>query len=177
MLAGLTMLLSALCVPLASAHVTGNYLERTVGEYLVDIGYDTFTILEKQTIVFNAALIKDAGSLEWDYAPADALWIQITPPHADVFRTFIPIKQPGPVNASYTFDEPGTYRLAVRFLEGETVLAETSFPLTVHSIASQTSQTKTIALTLFAAFLAFVIYTKWARRTQERKTVSHRRTR
>ena len=51
------MLVSVLAV---SAHGTGASWETTVGDYLIDIGYDPAEIIEKQPVVFDFAISQNA---------------------------------------------------------------------------------------------------------------------
>jgi hypothetical protein len=157
-LAGLMLGACLACSVLpASAHSIGQSLEKKVGDYLVDIGYDALDITEGQEIRFDAVLIQNPGSLQWQYAPVDEVWFQIKKEGLEPFRDDIPLKLPAPAFTRYRFAEGGSYTLSVRFLGAGKTLAETSFPLSVRSKASQESATKNVALTLFGLLLVFVV--------------------
>ena len=148
----------------AEAHLIGQSFEKKVGEYLVDVGYDTMDITQGQQVVFNATLIKNPGTLQWEYAPFDSMWFQLKKEGGEPFRKVIPLKLPGPVNVRYDFAESGEYELAVAFLQGEEILAQASFDVPVRSIEAKDDTAKSVALVLFSVFLFIVISVVWHRR-------------
>lgn len=148
----------------AEAHLVGQSLEKKVGKYLVDVGYDSLDLMEGQNVAFNATLIENAGTLQWEYAPFDSVWFQIKSPSSEAFRKVLPILLPGPVNVTYEFQEGGEYELAVAFLEGKKVLAQTSFNMPVKTKRSVQNTAKSVALVLFSLFLFLIISIIWHRR-------------
>jgi hypothetical protein len=148
----------------AFAHAIGQSLEKEVGEYLVDIGYDAVDINAGQEVLFNAVLIRDPGTSAWQYGPYDEVWLQIKRGNAEPFRAIIPVRQPSPVNVRYRFPEAGTYQLSARFLAGDTVLADASFALPVYGASDDGTSVKAAALILFGSMLFLVIGVVWYRR-------------
>jgi hypothetical protein len=163
--------LAFLCVlpSRTSAHSIGQTLEQEVGEYLVDIGYDTAEIMQDQEVLFNAALIQGAGTTHWQYAPYDEVWIQIGPSNSEPLRAIIPVKSPSPVNLRYTFAQAKTHQLSVRFLQDGKTLADASFTLPVGEASGgvDANTMKGVYLILFGVLLLFVIGVITYRRSAE----------
>ena len=163
-----------LYAPPSSGHGVGQTMEQEVGDYLVDIGVDTVEILEEQDAVFDMALVEHAGTLQWEYAPYDTVWVMMSQEGKEPLRTILSVKNPAPILLTHRFDDPGDVRLAVRFLQdGEEKLADASFTLNVHS--KDESGGKGIALALFALFLMGVIGVVWYRRNETAQPASLQR--
>lgn len=150
----------ALALPFASfGHGVGQTLEREVGGFLIDIGYDAPEITKGQEVLFNAALLKDAGTTRWSYAPYDEVWIQIGPDGGEPMRAIIPVRTPSPVNLKYVFTDAVEHHLSVRFLGDGKTLAETSFELPVSASATTGGgqDAKGLYLMLFGVFLLVIV--------------------
>jgi len=120
----------------ASAHTTGVPLEKSVGEYVIDVGTDASPIYAGNAIRFDFDL-KDAKTK--DSKTYAQTWVRIT--NAESSRTWLAtglIRQPvGPSTLLYIFDTPGSYVLNVSFRDGNAdEIASSSFPLTVAAVDS-----------------------------------------
>jgi hypothetical protein len=160
----------------ASAHTAGQSFEKTVGDYLVDIGYDALEVKEGQEIVLDMALIEKPGSLGWKYADYDSVWLQISMEGQEPFRSVSPVGLPSPVMAKHTFEKAGDYQLAVRFLKGEEVLADAAFTLDVKGANEESFLSKAFSYFLFIVFLAVVVGVIWVRRNAPKANPATHRT-
>ncbi len=121
---------TALCVPLIlSAHGTGRSVEKQVGDYLLDIGYNTETIVTSKPVYFDFKLYQRGPSP--GSAPFDDVWVRVAEGTTTLFASGIAYMSSGETGMIYTFDRAGTYTMSVRYERGETALAETTFALDV----------------------------------------------
>lgn len=114
------------------AHGLGQTFEREVGDYNVDIGYDSVT----EVIPAGAPVRFDFDLSDKDRTlrvPFTTVWVRIAPTNAPgfLFAGYLGIPSFGPANMSYVFADAGSYELTVRYENKDGTLAETSFPLTV----------------------------------------------
>jgi len=121
--------LFALALPLALfAHGEGASIEREVGEYLVDIGYDADPIIASSPVRFDFALYeKDGGGS----VPFDRLWLRIEDAEKTLFAGAIAHAQFGATGALVLLPEEGSYTLFVRFEDDHSPIVELEAPITV----------------------------------------------
>jgi len=118
---------------IAAAHITGQSFEKRIGDYLVDAGCDALRFVPDEKTFCNFGLIKNPGSLDWDYASFDEVDVTISedgttePP----FHQQVKLDAPIPAYIVAVFPHTGAYTMNVRFLERGALLAEAAFPLTV----------------------------------------------
>jgi hypothetical protein len=116
------------------AHNTGLSIEKTVGEYLVDVGYSGQP-QAGEAVSFDFDLKKQ--STDADFGD---VWVRITDPAGGtVLATGVNHAAYGGARLLYTFDRPGTYQMDVRYESGDTVFAEASFPLVVAGATAHTA--------------------------------------
>ena len=113
------------------AHATGESLEKTVGEYVVDIGYNPTIIEVGSPIVldFNLLLSETGENVLFT-----DIWARIVKQNKTVFASGIHKPTFGGTTMVYTFPEAGEYELMLRFQEEGNKIVEASFPLTVESM-------------------------------------------
>lgn len=111
------------------AHEAGKSLEKVVGEYLVDIGYDVLDELRaKESIRFDFSLWTSDRNEE---IPFTDIWLRISQNNKAVFAGGIQNPRFGLAGITYAFPDKGEYTLFIRFQNGDESLVEASFPLTV----------------------------------------------
>jgi hypothetical protein len=112
----------------ALAHGTGASLEKIVGEYRLDIGYNP-TILEAQDpSIFDFDLLFDETG---ERAAFTDMWVRIVQGRKTVFASGIHKPDFGNTTMVYSFPEKGDYELTVRFQNEEEKIVEGSFLLEV----------------------------------------------
>ena len=112
----------------AHAHGIGQSLEKTVGEYFIDVGYNTLTIEEDQSVRFDFDLMLNEtreGVLFTD------IWVRIMQGRQLVFAGSIKKADFGKTGISFTFPKSGEYELTTRFQKDGETLVEAPFSLTV----------------------------------------------
>lgn len=127
----ITVFVSVVLIPFGVfAHSLGQSLEKEVGEYVVDIGYDSpvTTVLEGEPIRFDFNLWnKDRAVVDFT-----SVWVRVAPAESGItFAGYLGYPPFGAVGMSYTFPKAGEYTLTARFFNGEQTLAEATFPLQV----------------------------------------------
>lgn len=149
--------LSAVAMILAPAYATAHFgsfsLERRSGPYLVDIGYDVQQFLAGEPVIFNFALVKNPGTLQWEYEPYDAVEAIITDEDRGVINERMPVTPPSLAFLQHEFPASGTYSFQARYFSGSTLLADGTFSIVVRS------KTLAVASNLLAAIpiAAFLI--------------------
>jgi len=108
------------------AHETGASLEGIEGEYLIDIGYSPEQLIEGESAVFDFSLQNEGVNAEFD-----SVWVRLSSGEKTVLATGIGKSEFGKTVLTYTFPDQGAYEMSVRFQEGDRVLAERVFPLSV----------------------------------------------
>ena len=116
------------------AHGVGQSLEKVVGDYSVDIGYDTSPIIAGEAVRFDFNLQKEG--VRFDAPPEfQDVWVRIAPQGGEgiLFAGYLANLDFALSGMTYVFPRGGTYELAVRFEKDAKIVAETSFPLTVEA--------------------------------------------
>ncbi|MCP6719991.1 MAG: hypothetical protein KJI72_01515 [Patescibacteria group bacterium] len=124
------------------AHGVGESLEKVVGEYLVDIGYDAFELRAKESVRFDFSLWTSDQSEE---IPFTDIWLRISQNNKAVLAGGIQNPRFGKAGVTYAFPEKGEYTLFVRFQNGDESLVETSFPLAVEEGNESASNTSPVS--------------------------------
>lgn len=150
LLAGLC--LSVIAAPAADAHFGTFSLERRAGQYLIDIGYDVQVMRPQQPIIFSFSLIKNPGTLNWEYESYDAVEVSIEGQSVPTMDDRMEVTPPAMAFLQHEFPASEDYVLTVRYFSGSTVLAEAGFLVTVQSEKAATLSTLLAALPI-AAFV------------------------
>ena len=114
-------------LPLASeAHLAGGE-DATVGEYVIDFGYDPAPPEADEPILL-AFDVHDATTLE-EIAFTKA-WVRISDDEEILSAVEIAQNDSG-TNESYTFPHAGNYTVHVRFMSNDSIIVETDYVLAV----------------------------------------------
>ena len=115
------------------AHGMGESLEKVVGEYKVDIGYDPATLEagSRSSFDFDLILNETGERSEFGY-----VWVRIVKGGQTVFASGIHRPSVGNTSMLYTFSEGGEYDLNVGFRNEDEKIVETLFPITVQSASN-----------------------------------------
>ncbi len=122
-----------LCTSFASAHSSGASFEMIEGQYLIDIGYDPVTIVERDRVVLDMELweasSKDASSRT--SVPFTRVWLRLEHEGKTVMATGVGKPSFGPTTYLFTAYAPGAWTLHVRYEDNDDVIVDTAFPFTV----------------------------------------------
>ncbi len=113
------------------AHAVGQSLEKKVGNYVVDIGYDSLdpNIVAGEPVRFDFLLWNEDRTEVPEFTD---VWVRLAPNTPGVtFAGDIFQPQYGPTGINYVFPHGGNYELVVRFQKKGDTLAEAAFPLVV----------------------------------------------
>lgn len=138
------LLLFVFVVPLyAFAHGDEASFEKTVGEYLVDIGYSVPTPSEGESVLFDFKLQKADTE---ESVPFDDVWVKIESDDskAVVLATGIHNAEFGGPRLSYVFPHEGTYTISARYENKDGSITEASLPMTVTGAQKHTSTSANI---------------------------------
>jgi hypothetical protein len=122
---GLVLFLPAFFV---SGHGTGQSLERAVGDYVVDVGYDSFEPRALESIRFDFQIFLSESR---EPAPFTDTWVRVMEGDNLLFAGFLAKPIFGLTGMSYAFPAGGIYEVTVRFQNDDTTVAEASFPFPV----------------------------------------------
>jgi len=113
----------------ASAHATGVSIEKRIGEYVVDIGYDTPQPVAGSRIILDFALSDTASTT----VPFEYVWVRLEHEKQTLLATGIAQAEFGPTSLLYMLPETlsGDLAVHVRYQSGNTALAETDFVIPV----------------------------------------------
>ncbi|MDP3770099.1 MAG: hypothetical protein Q8R40_04140 [bacterium] len=159
-----------LFVRLVDGHGSGQSLEQTVGEYMVDVGYDTSVLTAGEPVRFDFNLRKKEN---FDLPEFTDVWVRIAPQEQGIlFAGNIHFADFGPTGMTIVFPAPGSYQLTVRFQkDDEKIAEEVSFPLTVErgesSAGSASSYLALIGTGITGLLAGFVAsYLIWGKKSQ-----------
>jgi hypothetical protein len=110
------------------AHGTGESLEKIVGEYNVDIGYDPVMLEAASPSFFDFDLVTEETGERAEFTD---IWVRIVESKQTIFATGVHKPSLDNTTMVYTFPEGGEYEFKVRFQNDGEALAEASFPLTI----------------------------------------------
>lgn len=123
------LLLGVVATPIVSAHSSGASVEREVGEYLIDIGYEPTAPTAGGTVRMDLELYELATGADVPYTDA---WILIEKSNKTYFAGGVPKARIGATGFSYLFPEAGEYEIYVRYQQDGEKVVETTFPFTVN---------------------------------------------
>jgi hypothetical protein len=164
----LAFLALVVLTPGAGAHGLQSSLQKEVGPYLVDVGYDAYEFESNKETIFNFALIANAQGTDmskWEFADFDEVRIRFAPEGQDAPEKIIKLEAPLVAYATHTFPSDGQYVLTVKFLNDGKEVSAADFPI---AVGSQWTAWK-IAVTLVilainAVFFGVLAWSKFSRR-------------
>ncbi|MFZ2886923.1 MAG: hypothetical protein WA021_03835 [Minisyncoccia bacterium] len=114
-----------------SAHGTGASLERTVGDYWIDIGYDPAQLVGGDRIVFDFNLAR--ASATTTRVNFGHVWVRLQSDGQTLLATGITHADIGPTSLLFMLpkDVEGELVLSARFQNDDLTLAETQFTISV----------------------------------------------
>lgn len=119
----------ALMAPFFSlAHGVGESFERQVGEYLIDVGYNTFTITEEELVRFDFKLLNAASNVD---VPFDTVTVRIRDEDRIVYAFDLARATQGPTDASITMPYAGVFTMSLDYRGNEMMFASTTFEFNV----------------------------------------------
>lgn len=125
----LASLLVFLKVDLARAHLYGASLEKTVGEYFVDIGHSEERLEVGDSVRFDLNIYFDNDRQQaLDFTDA---WVRISQGNKTMFAGNLHQPILGKAGMTVVFPEEGEYELSARYHDEDSTLVETTFPLSV----------------------------------------------
>jgi hypothetical protein len=140
----------------ALAHGDRPSLEREVGGYLVDIGYDAMGLRPMEEVHFDADLYTGTGD-SIAYAPFQAIKVTVTDVKGGtVSDQRIENKQPNVPTFAVTFPAAGTYAFAVSYELGNKKTVATTFSLDVEAQNGSSERFDNMMHYVFAGFLVLV---------------------
>lgn len=142
----------------AEAHALQQSLEKQVGEYLVDIGYDALALEPGKDIIFNFGIILNADKANWEFARFTDAHIAFTKKGDTPAPKIVTVDPPLLAYMVQNFPSRGQYELSVQFYDGEKLVVETSFPLQVgQPVLTALWYTYAGILTLVVSLFAIVL--------------------
>ncbi|OGZ95063.1 MAG: hypothetical protein A3I44_01650 [Candidatus Sungbacteria bacterium RIFCSPLOWO2_02_FULL_51_17] len=131
----LGILLALGCIGLiaipAFGHSGGASIEKTVGEYIIDIGYSETDLRAGTPLRFDLQLL--SASSTTNVISVDDVWVRIRRVRDNVYPLVGRFHMPalGPAGMTYEFSEPGEYSMTVRFQKHDKAIVEADIPLTI----------------------------------------------
>lgn len=129
---GTVLILGAMCMPLlAGAHGTGPSFEQTVGEYIVDVGYEPEALSGGDVLLLNLGLLHAADRTSADFS---SVWVRLKSGERTLLATGVHAPTEGPTTV--LFEVPKdllTLTVSVRYEKNDQTLTETSFDVPVQS--------------------------------------------
>jgi len=110
----------------AFAHGTGASLEKQVGEYLIDVGYNTAVFAEQSSTAFDFDIKKGDEAVAFS-----DVWVRISQGTKTVFAGGIYNADFGGARMTYVFPQAGEYEFSVRFENEDESIAESEFQIVV----------------------------------------------
>ena len=143
---------------LAHGHGTGQSVEKTVGDYTVDIGYDSLSpeIPTGDPVRFDFNLWNNDKTEPIDFT---TVWVNIAPQNGQgfLFAGTLGVPDFGPTGMSYVFSKSGSYALTIHFNNKDKALADVSFPLIVQGGVEGSSQTQSLRNLAISGFIGFMV--------------------
>lgn len=117
---------------LTYGHGAGQALSSQVGDYTIDIDYESFTseIYINESVRFSFQLWNKDKTEPVEFTGV-FVSIKLQQGYNSVFSGQLGIPEFGGVGMSVVFPDPGSYELMARFINKDGTLAEAKFPLTV----------------------------------------------
>ncbi len=147
------------------AHGEGASIEKEVGNYFIDIGYDPEKPETGVPVRLDFELSDKVSGAATVFS---SVWVRIEKEKQTAFASGIHRSEFGKTGLLYTFGESGTYTISARFQNNEDTIAETSFSLAVSEALSSGGKSSTpdtsvlwgVFWLLAGAVLGFVIKRK-----------------
>lgn len=136
------------------AHGTGESLEKVVGDYVVDVGYDSFNPKAFESIRFDFQLLANGNK---ESVPFTDTWVRIMDGNNLLFAGWLAKPTFGLTGMSYAFPKGGIYEITVRFQNDDTTVAETSFPFSVIEKEQKSRFSKEVFLGLLIGLIVGVV--------------------
>ncbi len=150
----------------ASAHAWGFSIERRVGDYLIDVGYDVPQLTKDVPVLFSFTLVERPGTLDWDFVRYDAVELEIVPPRGEHVTDRIDVNPPLVAGFPYTFEEAGIHDMHIRYLSGAMVLAEADFAVPVQSRVASVTSLLIVTIPLIGFVIGAIVIVVTVRRTK-----------
>jgi len=132
---GIVLLFLLLVAPMTTlAHDSGESHEVESQGYLIDIGYSTDSPVEREAVPFDFRITR-----EGEEVPFTNVWVKIDGKEEVVFAGAIYNSEYGGPRLSYVFPGPGPYTISVRYEDGPTAIASTSFSMNVQKEGMSTT--------------------------------------
>lgn len=113
-----------------SAHGTGESLEKAVGDYVIDVGYDTQVPQGGVPVHFDFQLFSNINQTR-EAVLFTNVWVRVMEDKNLLFAGWLAKPTFGLTGITYSFSKEGVYELTARFQNGDATLAEASFPFPV----------------------------------------------
>lgn len=132
---GTVLILGVLCMPLlADAHGTGPSFEQTVGEYIVDVGYEPEALSGGDTLLLNLGLLHAADRTSADFS---SVWVRLKSGDRVLLATGVHASAEGPTTALIEVPKNiSSLTVLLRYENDDESLAETSFDMAVKNTDS-----------------------------------------
>lgn len=147
---GLFVLASMSLPLLAYAHTTGSYVEKQVGEYILDIGYDPAQLIAGDRVIFDLGVLRaDRSPIEYDN-----VWVRLVQGSTTLLATGIARQEYGPTTLLYRLPQESAEPLVanLRFELKDGTHLESSIELPVSALSGP-FYTKTWVLCVAVAAL------------------------
>ena len=121
----------------ARAHVSGQTIEKNLGEYSVDIGYDSPDInpMAGEPVRFDFRLYKGEKK---ELVEFSKMWFKASLGNVPMIAGRLAKDELIPTGLLFTFPQGGEYDITVRFSDKDKTLAETTFPISVGKAVYET---------------------------------------
>lgn len=123
----------------AFAHGEGKSYEETVGNFLVDIGYNPPQPEAGSPVSFDFNLIDKTSGQP---APFTDIWVQVIKDGETILATGIHKQEIGATTLLYAFPQAGDYEVAVRYQDADKEIVQASFPLTIAALSTEAPKTQ-----------------------------------
>ena len=118
------------------AHSFGQTINESVGDYVIDIDYDTPAIVARQPVRFDFNLLVATTR---EFVIFDNVGVAVRPGGTSgmTFAGVLSHPDAGSANMTLTFPQAGRYSLSVRYYVNDVVVAEAVFPFEVGGVPAQ----------------------------------------
>lgn len=113
---------------MVSAHGEGGTVEKTVGDYFVDVGYSDGILRADKSSRFDFLLLKNVDRTDTDF---NEVFVKITKNNTIYFVMTLPRPAFGSAGMTLTFPEAGDYKVDLSYLKDKSTVVATDFLLTV----------------------------------------------
>jgi hypothetical protein len=148
---------------LVVAHTEGASLERVVGSYTIDVGYEPEKPTTAERIVFDFDL-RDADDARVDF---DSVWVRLEQDERLTLATGINRNAVGGATLVWVPPVASEAQMTVRYMRAGSVLVETTFAVPVTQGAESRSVPEGVRALLFGSLgvLIGMIVARYAKRT------------